>query len=82
MAKAYTPGLKVSSLTSMRVRRVLPVAGEVLVAQGDAVKARQPIARAKLASQRSSRVASMMQISKEFSGTTSALRSRVLRKLA
>ncbi|RLT00606.1 MAG: hypothetical protein DWI20_01110, partial [Planctomycetota bacterium] len=32
----------------MRVRRVLPVAGEVLVAQGDAVKARQPIARALL----------------------------------
>ncbi len=48
MAKAYTPGLKVSSLTSMRVRRVLPVAGEVLVAQGDAVTARQPIARALL----------------------------------
>ncbi len=48
MAKAYTPGLKVSSKTTMRVRRVLPVAGEVLVAVGAHVRAQQPIARALL----------------------------------
>ncbi|MSR41529.1 MAG: hypothetical protein EXS10_06465 [Phycisphaerales bacterium] len=48
MAKAYTPGLKVSSNTTLRVRRILPVAGEVLVALGDRVHAQQPIARAML----------------------------------
>ena len=31
MAKAYTPGLKVAARTLHRVRRSLPIAGEVLV---------------------------------------------------
>lgn len=39
MAKAYTPGLKVSARTRHRVRRLLPVPGEVRVKLGDRVKA-------------------------------------------
>jgi pyruvate/2-oxoglutarate dehydrogenase complex dihydrolipoamide acyltransferase (E2) component len=45
MAKAYTPGLKVSSRTTYRARRQLPVHGEVLVKAGDMVKARDVVAR-------------------------------------
>jgi biotin carboxyl carrier protein len=45
MAKAYTPGLKVSARTRYRARRLLPVHGDVLVKAGDAVKARDVIAR-------------------------------------
>lgn len=45
MAKAYTPGLKVSARTTYRARRQLPVHGEVLVRAGDLVKARDPVAR-------------------------------------
>jgi biotin carboxyl carrier protein len=45
MAKAYTPGLKVSARSKYRARRLLPVHGEVLVKVGDAVKARDVIAR-------------------------------------
>lgn len=39
MAKAYTPGLKVSARTRHRVRRLLPVPGEVRVKLGDRVNA-------------------------------------------
>jgi biotin carboxyl carrier protein len=45
MAKAYTPGLKVSARAAYRARRLLPVHGEVLVKVGDAVKARDVVAR-------------------------------------
>lgn len=45
MAKAYTPGLKVSARTTYRARRLLPVTGEVLVAVGDRVRARDVVAR-------------------------------------
>ncbi|MFO0827791.1 MAG: hypothetical protein U0572_06525 [Phycisphaerales bacterium] len=45
MAKAYTPGLKVAARTLHRVRRSLPVSGEVLVKQGDRVEATQVVAR-------------------------------------
>jgi hypothetical protein len=45
MAKAYTPGLKVSAQTTFRARRQLPVSGEVLVAVGARVQARDVIAR-------------------------------------
>ncbi len=45
MAKAYTPGLKVSARTTYRARRLLPVAGEVLVRVGARVKARDIVAR-------------------------------------
>lgn len=45
MAKAYTPGLKVAAHTLHRVRRSLPVPGEVLVRKGDSVEATQVIAR-------------------------------------
>ena len=45
MAKAYTPGLKVSARASYRARRVLPVPGEVLVKTGAEVKARETVAR-------------------------------------
>ena len=45
-ARAYTPGLKVSARTRHRVRRILPIAGDVLVQAGDAVQARQAVAHA------------------------------------
>ncbi|MBX3373436.1 MAG: hypothetical protein KF817_06350 [Phycisphaeraceae bacterium] len=45
MAKAYTPGLKVTGRTVHRCRRILPIRGEVLVAQGDRVEADTPVAR-------------------------------------
>ncbi len=45
MAKAYTPGLKVSARSTLRVRRVLPIPGEVLVGKGDHVAARDIVAR-------------------------------------
>ena len=44
MATAYTPGLKVSAQTRHSVRRLLPIAGDVLVRVGDRVKARQVVA--------------------------------------
>ncbi|MFK7961801.1 MAG: hypothetical protein AB8G96_14900 [Phycisphaerales bacterium] len=45
MAQAYTPGLKVSPAVTHRVRRVLPISGDVLVAEGDRVVADQVVAR-------------------------------------
>lgn len=46
MSQAYTPGLKVAARTTYRARRVLPVPGEVLVKAGQAVTARDVVARA------------------------------------
>src|SRR5262249_39661837 len=40
----YTPGLKVASQVRHRVRRVLPIAGEVLAKVGDRVNAEQVVA--------------------------------------
>src|SRR5271154_6810531 len=40
----YTPGLKVVTQVRHRVRRVLPIAGEVLVRAGDRVNAEQVVA--------------------------------------
>ncbi|MFO0872408.1 MAG: hypothetical protein U0575_00365 [Phycisphaerales bacterium] len=45
MASAYTPGLKVSARTRHRVRRVLPIPGEVLVQRGAQVEGREIVAR-------------------------------------
>ena len=45
MAHAYTPGLKVTSRVRQRCRRILPIAGEVLVEAGDRVSARDVIAQ-------------------------------------
>ena len=45
MAKAYTPGLKVTNRVTHRARRVLPIQGDVLVAKGDTVKPRDVVAR-------------------------------------
>ncbi|MCA9089608.1 MAG: hypothetical protein KDA90_13370 [Planctomycetaceae bacterium] len=45
MAHAYTPGLQVKARTRYRARRLLPIAGEVLVQQGDRIQAEQVIAR-------------------------------------
>ena len=45
MAKAYTPGLKVSARTNFRARRLLPGQGDVLVKLGDRVRARDILAR-------------------------------------
>ncbi|NOX56163.1 MAG: hypothetical protein GXP27_17315 [Planctomycetes bacterium] len=45
MAHAYTPGLTVTQKTRLRWRRVLPIAGEVLVRVGDRVHARDVVAR-------------------------------------
>ena len=44
MAKAYTPGLKVSARVHHRVRRLLPVPGEVRVTRGAPVKATDVVA--------------------------------------
>lgn len=44
-AKAYTPGLKVSQRTRHRTRRLLPIAGDVLVKVGDVVEATQIVAQ-------------------------------------
>ncbi|MCP4835743.1 MAG: hypothetical protein GY895_13390 [Phycisphaera sp.] len=44
MAKAYTPGLKVSARTTHRSRRLLPITGKVKVAAGDAVSAADVVA--------------------------------------
>ncbi|MDA1008595.1 MAG: hypothetical protein O2800_06280, partial [Planctomycetota bacterium] len=45
MAKAYTPGLKVSARTVYRSRRVLPIHGDVLVRKGDLIHPDSPVAR-------------------------------------
>jgi hypothetical protein len=45
MAQSYTPGLKVTPHVRWRVRRVLPIAGEVLVAAGQPVNAQDVVAR-------------------------------------
>ena len=45
MAQAYTPGLTVSRGGSWRRRRVLPIAGDVLVTAGQSVAARDVVAR-------------------------------------
>ena len=48
MAHAYTPGLQVTDRTRYRARRILPIAGDVLVAIGDNVQARDVVARTEL----------------------------------
>lgn len=48
MAHSYTPGLRVTGLTTVRKERRLPIAGSVLVRQGDRVKAGDVVARADL----------------------------------
>lgn len=45
MAKAYTPGLKVTPRIMHRTRRVLPIRGDVLVKKGDKVGPRDIVAR-------------------------------------
>lgn len=45
MAKAYTPGLKVTDRMRIRVRRVLPIPGEVTVKVGQRVGARDVVAQ-------------------------------------
>lgn len=45
MSQAYTPGLKVTPRITHRARRLLPIAGEVLVKVGDSVKARDIVAQ-------------------------------------
>ncbi len=48
MAHSYTPGLTVSERTLVRKRRQLPIAGAVLVQQGEQVQAQTIVARAEL----------------------------------
>lgn len=45
MAKAYTPGLKVTNRVTHRCRRILPIKGDVLVKVGDQVDAEQVVAQ-------------------------------------
>ncbi len=45
MAHVYTPGLRVTSRTVLRKRRILPIPGEVLVREGDPVEASTVVAR-------------------------------------
>lgn len=44
MAHAYTPGLQVAERMRFRTRRSLPIAGQVLVQEGDRVQARDVVA--------------------------------------
>lgn len=48
MAHSYTPGLTVTDRTVVHRRRLLPLAGEVLVHAGDKVRCDQAVARAQL----------------------------------
>ncbi len=48
MAHAYTPGLKVSRYTLIRKERRLPLKGEVLVEEGQEVKAEDIVARTEI----------------------------------
>ncbi|RKY70905.1 MAG: hypothetical protein DRP97_02890 [Candidatus Latescibacterota bacterium] len=48
MAHAYTPGLRVTEKTIIRKKRVLPIPGEVLVKEGDAVDASTVVAKTDL----------------------------------
>jgi hypothetical protein len=48
MAHAYTPGLRVTERTVVRKERRLPIAGEVVVEKGAAVRAEDVVARADL----------------------------------
>ncbi len=48
MAHSYTPGLRVTPDTVIRRRRLLPIAGEVVVAHGDLVTATTEVARTAL----------------------------------
>ncbi|HHY34625.1 MAG TPA: hypothetical protein GX510_03145 [Firmicutes bacterium] len=48
MAHAYTPGLKVTEKAVIRKTRRLPIPGEVLVAEGDAVSPGTIVARTKI----------------------------------
>ena len=48
MAHSYTPGLKVSSLATVRRERKLPLPGDVLVAEGQKVTADTIVARTQL----------------------------------
>lgn len=48
MSQAYTPGLQVAERTLYRARRVLPIAGEVLVRDGQQVNAQDVVARTEL----------------------------------
>src|SRR5574342_816399 len=48
MAHSYTPGLTVTERTTIRRRRLLPLAGKLLVNQGEPVRSDQAVARAEL----------------------------------
>src|SRR3954453_11890082 len=48
MAHAYTPGLRVTPDTVIRKRRLLPIPGEVLVAEGTRVSATTEVAQTAL----------------------------------
>ncbi len=48
MAAAYTPGLKVSPSTTLKIRRALPISGEVKVTSGQLVGAQDVVAEALL----------------------------------
>ncbi|MBV11472.1 hypothetical protein [Rubinisphaera sp.] len=48
MAHAYTPGLKVTECTNLRVRRILPISGSVHVEKGQDVQAEDVVAEAQI----------------------------------
>ena len=48
MSRSYTPGLKVAGRMSLEKKRILPIAGEVLVQQGNRVGAEQVVANTEL----------------------------------
>ncbi len=48
MSRSYTPGLKVAGRMPLTKKRILPIAGEVLVQEGDRVGAEQVVAKTEL----------------------------------
>ena len=74
MAKAYTPGLKVSSRTTHRARRLLPISGELKVSVGDEVSADEVVAETFMEGD-----VSPMNISNKLSCAPSEVRELMIR---
>ena len=74
MAKAYTPGLKVSSRTTHRARRLLPISGELKVSVGDEVSADEVVAETFMEGD-----VSPMNISNKLSCAPSEVRGLMIR---
>ncbi len=75
MAKAYTPGLKVSARTTHHARRLLPISGELKVSVGDEVSAEDVVAETFMEGD-----VSPMNISNKLSCAPGEVRGLMIRK--